>query len=263
MQQAAQGTMGSHETMNIGAQRRNWPEAFRAVRKLLANPDDTTQVFRVMAALNAGTAQRNYHRLLQTPQGGAIAYRRVELVTRLTDPKFLAQFAPGTVGAAYRTFLAKTGFSADGLAAVSEEVHGDRVMEHPYAWFGRRERDIHDIWHTLTGYQADDPLGELCLVAFSYAQTKGLGWGFIAMAGAFKSLGEKGCVSVLKAIREGYRHGRDASWLHAEDIETLFAEPLDAARARLNIARPVAYEQAHAMLGAPIEAWQPAISSAA
>jgi ubiquinone biosynthesis protein COQ4 len=231
---------------------KDWPGAFRAMRALLADPNDTAQVFRVMAALNSGTSAKNYHRLLQTPEGGRIAFRRLELVERLTDRAFLAKFPPGTVGAAYRAFLERTGFSADGLAAVSSEVERDRDMEHPYAWFGRRERDLHDIWHVLTGYKADDPLGELCLVAFSFAQSRGLGWGFIALSGALKSLTEANGRSVARAVWEGYRHGRTASWLHQEDIEKLFAEPLDAARARLNIAQPVAYEQAQRKVGAAI-----------
>src|SRR5277367_3289432 len=233
--------------------RKNWTEAFRAVRRLLADPNDTVQVFRVMAALNGGTSARNYRRLLQTPEGGRIAYRHIELVDRLTDRAFLARFAPGTVGAAYRAFLDKTGFSADGLAAVDHEVKSKRVREedeHPHAWFGRRERDLHDIWHVLTGYQANDPLGELCLVAFSYAQNKGLGWAFIAVSGALKSLAERRGPSVIRAVWEGYRHGRAAAWLHAEDIERLFAEPLDAARNRLNIAHPAAYERAQHLIAA-------------
>ena len=232
--------------------RKDWIGAVRAVRRLLADPNDTAQVFRVMAALNGGTSAKNYHRLLQTPEGGRIAYHRVELVGRLTDRTFLSQFAPGTVGAAYRAFLDKTGFSADGLAAVDREVKQERYEEHPHAWFGRRERDLHDIWHVLTGYQADDPLGELCLVAFSFAQSRGLGWGFIALSGALKSLTEANGRSVARAVWEGYRHGRTASWLHQEDIEKLFAEPLDAVRARLNIAQPVAYEQAQRKVGAAI-----------
>jgi ubiquinone biosynthesis protein COQ4 len=230
--------------------KKDWAGAFGAMRKLLADPSDTVQVFKIMTSLNAGTAMRNYHRLLQTAEGGRLAYQRVELVEKLTDRAWLSQFAPGTVGAAYRAFLERTGFSADGLADVSKQVDHNHPEEHPYAWFGRRERDIHDIWHTLTGYRADDPLGELCLVAFSYAQSKGLGWGFIAVSGALKSLTETHGTDVLKAVREGYRHGKAASWLHAEDIEKLFAEPLDAARARLNIARPVLYERAQEKLNA-------------
>jgi ubiquinone biosynthesis protein COQ4 len=49
---------------------------------------------------------------------------------------------------------------------------------------------------------------------------------------------------VRRAIREGYAHGRAAHWLHNEDIEKLFAEPLEAARARLNIAPPLLYRRA-------------------
>jgi ubiquinone biosynthesis protein COQ4 len=237
--------------MTANKDRKDWAGAFRAMRKLLADPSDTVQVFRVMTALNGGTSAKNYHRLLQTPEGGRIAYQRVELVGKLTDPAFLARFESGTVGAAYRAFLGRTGFSADGLEAVSREVERDGDDEHPHAWMGRRERDLHDIWHVLTGYPAEDPLGELCLVAFSYAQNTGLGWAFIGVSGALKSLAQPYGRAVLRAVWEGYRHGRAASWLHVEDIETLFAEPLDAARARLNIARPVAFERAQRAVSQP------------
>jgi ubiquinone biosynthesis protein COQ4 len=232
----------------VNEDRKNWGEAFRAMRLLLSDPKDTVQVFRVMKALNGGTAARNYRRLLGIPEGGRIAYKREELVARLTNREWLRQFAPGTVGAAYRTFLEHTGFSADGLESVSAEVEDNREEQHPHAWMGRRERDLHDIWHTLTGYRADDPLGELCLVAFSYAQNKGLGWAFIALAGSLKSVRETHARDVLRAVWEGYTHGRRAQWLHSEDVDTLFAEPLDAARKRLNIARPIAYERAQSRI---------------
>lgn len=242
-------------TTAVPNDRKDWAEAFRAVRKLLADPGDTVQVFRVMKALNGGTAARNYRRLIATPEGGRVAYRREELVGRLTDPGFLARFGPGTVGAAYRGFRDRTGLSAEGLAALSRAVERDRSDEHPFAWMSRRERDLHDIWHVLTGYPADDPLGELCLVAFSFAQSQGLGWAFIAGIGALKSLTEPHGRDVVRAVWEGYRHGRTAGWLHKEDIATLFAEPLDAARARLGILRPVAYERARRQVSCAPSSW--------
>jgi ubiquinone biosynthesis protein COQ4 len=238
----------------VTSMKKDWPVAIRAVRILLANPDDTVQVFKIMSALNSGTSVTNYHRLIATPEGGRIAYKREELVARLTNREWLAQFAPGTVGAAYRAFLQRTGFSADGLESVSKEVeHDDREAHHPYAWMGRRERDLHDIWHVLTGYQAEDPLGELCLVAFSYAQSKGLGWAFIAVAGALKSFGEQHGKAVRRAVREGYAHGRRAKWLHQEDVATLFAEPLDAARIRLNIVPAIEYQRAKALVATEVQ----------
>ncbi|WP_426264461.1 Coq4 family protein [Sphingomonas sp. PWP1-2] len=228
--------------------RRDWRTAFDAIRKLLANGDDTTQVFRIMRALNVGNAPRNYARLIATSDGGRLASEQVELAARLGDPTFVAGFAPGTVGGAYRDFLATTGYSADGLVEVSQIVSEDQV-QHPYAWFGRRVRDTHDIWHVLTGYKADESLGEACLVAFSYAQVGGLGWAFIGGAAALKSLKVTHGTLFAKAVWEGYRLGRRARWISGEDYERLLAEPLDAARARLGIATPHAYLKAQRELG--------------
>lgn len=228
--------------------RRDWRTAFDAIRKLLANGDDTAQVFRIMRALNVGSGPRNYARLIATEDGGRIAYERIELAERFADPAFVTQFAPGSVGAAYRAFLETTGYSADGLAEVSR-INNEEDMAHPYAWTGRRMRDSHDIWHVLTGYKADESLGEACLVAFSYAQLGGLGWAFIAAAAALKSLKVTGNRLFAKAVWEGYRLGHKAKWLLGEDYLQLLHEPLDAARKRLGIETPAAYLHAQRELG--------------
>ena len=182
--------------------RRDWRTAFDAIGKLLKNGDDTVQVFRIMRALNVGNAPMNYARLIATQDGGRIAYERIELAERLSDPAYVAQFAPGTVGAAYREFLATTGYSADGLAGVAGAVYRNDLA-HPYAWFGRRVRDVHDLWHVLTGYKADESLGEAALVAFSFAQVGGLGWALIAAAAALKSIRVTGNRLFARAVWEG------------------------------------------------------------
>lgn len=231
--------------------KRDWRTAWIAVRALLRNAEDTGQVFRIMRALNADTSQKNYNRLLGTAAGGRIAWRHVELAERFGDRGWLDTLPAGSVGAAYRAFLDRTGFSAQGLAEISYAENADfRDSDRPYAWFGRRERDTHDIWHVLTGYTAEEPLGEACLVAFSYAQTKGLGWAAIGVAAALKSLRITGDTLFAKAVWEGYRHGKRAAWLHGEDYEALLAEPLEAARRRLNIAEPTTYHRAQASLRA-------------
>jgi ubiquinone biosynthesis protein COQ4 len=230
--------------------KRQWGTALAALRRLLANGDDTEQVFRIMRALNGDVTQRNYRKLLTMPAGGPIAYRRVELAERLSDRTWVDSFAPGTVGAAYRDFIDATGYSAQGLAQVSMSAIGDQglELEHPYAWMGRRERDIHDLWHVLTGYKADEHLGEACLVAFSYAQTGGLGWAMIAVGAALKSLRVTGKRDFMRAVLEGYRHGKRAGWLHGEDYELLLNQRLDVIRRRLNIAEPVLYRVAQQRL---------------
>ena len=229
--------------------KRDWRTALDAIKKLMNNGDDTQQVFRIMRALNVGNAPQNYARLIATERGGRIAQDHVELAERFTDPAFVASFAPGTVGAAYRHFLETTGYSADGLVAVSKLAPDEDDLVHPYAWMGRRIRDTHDIWHVLTGYQADESLGEAALVAFSFAQVGGLGWAFIAGAASLKSLSVTKGTAFAKAVIEGYRHGRAAKWISGEDYLELLHEPIDAARARLNIKEPVAYRRAQRELG--------------
>lgn len=228
--------------------RRDWATAFDAIRKLLANGDDTTQVFRIMRALNVGAGPTGYARMIATPDGGRMACEQVELARRLTDRAWIDTFAPGTVGAAYRHFLDSTGYSADGLVEVSR-INPIEDVAHPYAWYGRRTRDVHDLWHVLTGYQADESLGEAALVAFSYAQLGGLGWAFIASAASLKSLKVTKGSLFARAVIEGYRNGRKAKWLVGEDYEKLMAEPIDVARARLGIREPVMYKRAQRELG--------------
>jgi len=232
------------------ATRRDWKGAWIALRKLLQDGNDTIQVFRIMRALNAGNGAMNYHRLLSTTGGGRIAFRRTELAELFSDRDYIASFKPGTVGAAYRDFLNRTGYSAMGLAEVSQADNVPHDAEHPYAWFGRRERDIHDVWHVLTGYQADEPLGEACLVAFSYAQTRGLGWAAIALGASLKAKRVTGSWMFARAVIEGYRSGKRATWLSGQDYEQLMHEPIDRARQRLGIPDPVRYRETQAALAA-------------
>ncbi|WP_269716891.1 Coq4 family protein [Caulobacter sp. NIBR2454] len=215
--------------------------ALQAMRRLIADKEDTQQVFEIMRALSGKTIPRGYRRLLSTPKGGYIAYQREEFADRLSDQAWLNSFGPGTVGAAYRDFIAPRGLSAEGLADESRKVADNDVdAAHPYAWFGRRVRDVHDVWHVLTGYGTDG-MGEVCVVAFSYAQSRSLGFAFIAAAGAREFEKLKLGHPYYRAAWQAYRNGRKAAWLAGEDYHALFAEDLEAARRRLNIAPPTLY----------------------
>lgn len=225
----------------MGPPRLQWGVALKALRKLLADKEDTGQVFEIMRALNGTATARGYHRLLETPMGGRIAYERQELARKLMDDAWLDSFAPGSVGAAYRDFVRSENLSAEGLVQVSRQVGDDIELAHPYAWFGRRTRDIHDIWHILSGYHRDG-LGEACLVAFSYAQTGGLGWALIALGGASKSRSARKKHPYVRAIWQGYQRGKAAKWLLGEDYERLLTEPLERARRRLGITPATLYD---------------------
>lgn len=230
----------SAEAVYLG--RRMQPmRALRAFRRLVADQEDTTQVFEIMESLTGRSIPWGVRRLLRTPGGARLAYQRVELNEKLNDPAWLAQFGPGTVGAAYRDFMAEENLSAEGLAEQSRQVRAEIEAPNLYAWYGRRIRDIHDIWHVLTGY-GRDALGEACVVSFSHAQTRSLGFLFIGLGAANEIRRGARSVPSRKAVAEAWRHGRKAQWLPAQDYEALFAEPLEAARARLGIRTPHTYQ---------------------
>ena len=223
--------------------------ALRAFGRLIRNKEDTAQVFEIMRALSGRSLRRGYDRMLTTAEGGRQAFLAEELALKLDDPAWLAGFEPGTVGHAYRQFREARGFTAEGLADESRKIGEAVDAPHPVVWYTRRVRDIHDIWHVLTGYETD-ALGEACVVGFSYAQTGNLGFALIGWGAAREIHRENRAIPARRAVWQAWRHGRAARWLPGLDYEALFAQPLDHARGRLNIPPATAY---HAV---PVEARQ-------
>jgi ubiquinone biosynthesis protein COQ4 len=221
---------------------RNWSGALDAMRRLAADKEDTAQVYAIMNALNGNAYEVGYIRLLETPDGGRIAYERVELADKLMDEPFRATFPPGSVGSAYLKFLEIEHISVQGLIDESHKGIPPAEMDehHPYTWFFRRFRDIHDLMHVLTGY-GRDWLGEVCLLAFSYQETHDLARAIMAYGGVLRARGP-GARQARKAIFEARRRGNRAAWLPGEDFERLLFEPLDEARRRLRLTPPLAYE---------------------
>lgn len=242
-------TVDFDEFERLKPQRLEPLKALRAFRRLVRDKEDTAQVFEIMRALSGRSIGRGYNRMLKTMEGGRQAFLREELAHRLDDPEWLARFGPGTVGAAYREFRDARGFTAEGLADEARKVAPLVDAEHPVIWYSRRLRDVHDVWHVLTGYETD-ALGEACVVAFSYAQTRNLGFAFIGWGAAREIQRENRSIPARRAVLQAYHNGRAARWLPGLDYEALFARPLDEARTRLKIRPATAY---HAV---PVEARQ-------
>lgn len=217
--------------------------AWQAFRRLVADKEDTRQVFEIMSALAGKSVPRGYARLLTTPEGGRQAYLARELADRLQDRAWLASLPTGSVGAAYLDFVRERDLSAYGLADESRKVaEADIDAAHPTAWYARRLRDVHDIWHVLTGYRTD-ALGEACVVAFSLPQTGSAGFGLIAAGAAMEFIRARTGHPCARAILQAWRHGRRASWLAPIDYDALMAESLGQARQRLKIPPPMLYDR--------------------
>ena len=237
------GIFGVREPSRTLTRRVQPIRAARAIRRLVADKDDTEQVFEIMNALAGRSVDWGYAKLMSTSEGGLQAYRRQELADRLQDRDWLKALPAGSVGAAYLDFVVAQDLSAYGLADESRKVADSEIeAAHPRAWYARRLRDVHDIWHVLTGYRTD-ALGEACVVAFSLPQTRSSGFGLIAAAIAVQFARARTGYPCARAVFRAWRDGRRAAWLPGQDYEALLAEPLDQARRRLRISTPYIYER--------------------
>jgi len=209
-------------------------EAVKAVRRLLNNPDDTSQVFIIFRAMRGSSAQRTFRRFAASITGAAILRERRSLLATLEDQGAMTGHPPGSVGRAYADFMAGQNLSADGLVQASQSWEQDTVPSE-VSLFRERMRDAHDLNHVLTGY-GRDPLGEICLLAFMYAHTGNLGMAMIVVMGLSRVP-----AAARPAVIEAWRNGRKASWSPAQDYEALLSRPLAAARRELSINDPVRY----------------------
>jgi ubiquinone biosynthesis protein COQ4 len=212
--------------------------ALRAMRNLTRNREDTQQVFLLIEALRGKTTLRQFARFRQNETGRRLLAERPSLLARLSDRKSLAELPPGSLGRAYYEFMASEDLSAEGLVELSK-------VQRPLAaddlkWFRERNREMHDLLHITAGY-GRDPLGEACVVAFSFAQTGQKGFAVIAVVAAFRITRRLRDRHVFRAVYEAYRQGRRADWVIAADWENLLSQPLDTVRAQLKVTPPTYY----------------------
>ena len=218
--------------------------AYRAVRKLMQNREDTRQVFLLIDALRGKTTLRQLARFRQTEFGQRALAERRRLFDRLEDWETLKALPAGTLGRAYYEFMASENLSAAGLAKVSTipQSSDDSI------WFRERNREMHDLLHIVTGY-GRDPLGEASLVAFSYAQTRQLGFAVIALFASRRISQARPGQPIRRVIFEGYRRGRRAHWLIGADWETLLSRSVEEIRQQYAVPPAYYYPKVIAAIG--------------
>lgn len=214
-------------------------EAWSAIRALMKDPDDTTQVFRIIRAVNGNSQERTFQRFRASEHGRRILAEQRSLRAILSDREALLAMPVGSLGHAYAEFTAREKISPDGLVEASEAAGrgADEPVEADRLLFGTRLRDSHDLWHVVTGY-GRDLFGEAALLAFTFRQTRNRGIGLILLFAYLRAGrgGERGGQRAL--IRDGYRRAGSAGWLPGADWEALLPEPLSAVREALG-AEPI------------------------
>jgi len=224
-------------------------KAWRHFRKLMADKEDTEQVFHIIRSLSGRGFVNRAENFWNSARGRETLMQKRGLVEQLDDHAALRRTAPGSLGHAYCDFMETEGLTAQGLADeygkfASKHAQYEDLLE----LYADRLRDTHDLMHVLTGY-GRDALGEASVLAFTYSQNPNLGTLFIAYAAAREIKKDVPAnVPVYSAVREAQRHGRASRNIVDEDVIALLAMPIDDARRHLNIGKPAAYRRVHDML---------------
>jgi ubiquinone biosynthesis protein COQ4 len=214
----------------------SWRLALSALVGLAKDTSRTDHVFTIISALSGDTLERTYQAFRRTPYGQRLLRERPSLAARLADEKWLLSMPEGSLGREYLKFMTRSRITSDGLMAAQEaQVDPNAALEvdDARAYVADRLRDMHDLWHVLTDYGADDT-GEIANLWFSVGQFGNPGMAFIAFFGMIG--GSPGIL--LEWPRYCYRayvRGRRAVRLVSEPIEEMLDLPIDDVRRRLRI----------------------------
>ena len=227
---------------------REWRRALRALRGLLADPDDTILAFEIFDAVDRGVEERAFQRFRRDPVGSRLLAARSSLAAALADRAALAAMPAGSFGRAYAAYLDANRFDPLGLLRVKEALEarlrarGETrpCLDDARAWFRERGILTHDLWHVLTGYGTDD-LGEAALLPFSLAQSGGFANAILVAGVAARGFAFAG-PALPRYLWQAWRRGRRATWLPVLPYEELLPVSLTAVRARAGITAP---DQAH------------------
>jgi ubiquinone biosynthesis protein COQ4 len=194
--------------------KRRWRRAFRALRELIGDPDDTAKALDVSFAIGTRDFERGFQRFARSTAGRALLAERPSLAAALSDRAALERLRPDSFGRAYLEYLDASGFRATGLLELQNETQArwERDDDLPRidpirAWYRDRVTLAHDLFHVVTGYGTDE-LGEATLLAFSQAQLGGVGNALLTAGAAFevfRRLGFRWIRYELRAWRRGLR----------------------------------------------------------
>jgi ubiquinone biosynthesis protein COQ4 len=212
--------------------------ALKALRALVANPDDTRHVFTIIQSLSGRAPLRVLARFRKAPSGRRLLASRAQILGVLRDRARLQDMTEGSLGRAYLAFLEREQITADGLVQASIDGETGSFVRGPdFDYVGDRLRDTHDLWHTVSGFHGD-LYGEASLLAFSAVQTSNPGIALIVLTALLRARDPELFRLVGHALRASVR----AEWLPAVEWESLLALPLDEVRRQLKIEPAPSYQ---------------------
>jgi ubiquinone biosynthesis protein COQ4 len=213
-----------------------WSLAVRAAIGLARDTGRTDHVFTIIQALSGNAFEDTYQAFRATSHGQKLLRERPSLMALLNDRERLRRMPEGSLARAYLVFMKDGDLTPGGLVEAQNDAvdpHGHLELDEKRRYFGDRLRDMHDLWHVLTGYGADDT-GEIANLWFSVAQFTSYGLTFIAVLGAIDGVLDLRLGWPVYCWR-AYQRGRRAERIAHHPIEEWLDLPIDEVRRRLRI----------------------------
>lgn len=200
--------------------------AAQALRDLLDDPEDTTRVFVLGLLVSRRAYPQFLARMTMDDRGARLLRERPAIDSTVVDFERLRALPATTLGGAYVRYLDRNELDPDLFQAPPG------LPEVP-SYVAKRMRQVHDIWHVLTGYETN-VRGEVALQAFTWAQTDAPSALLITVGALLRfGLADR---SMLPMAIDGYRRGRRAEFLPPLWLEEMWERPLEDVRRELNIA---------------------------
>jgi ubiquinone biosynthesis protein COQ4 len=123
--------------------------AYRAMRVLRQNPDDTAQAIMVIAALSGNSGRRLFKRFERSPLGVRILRERRDLYDILSDTDGLRAMPEGSLGKTIGDWFVRenisTGSNEQGRRGKWLRMCRRRTV------FSTRLRNLRDVFHVVAG----------------------------------------------------------------------------------------------------------------
>ena len=209
-------------------------EAGQALRALMRDPNDVSQVFRIINALPGGAFERVVRRLHRSPSGQRLLREQPNLLRHLRNRAYLSGLPDGSLGREYLRFMDDEGLSLESLLDADDAAGWDADRHTQELAFTRRWlRDTHDLWHVVTGYHGD-LLGEPALVAFQCVQNCWHpGFGFISLMVFLR--GGSVFPGMRRILVEGFIRALRSGWFPEADWVNLLPQSLADVRRQLQV----------------------------
>ena len=174
-----------------------------------------------------------------TAEGRRLLDERRDILAVVSDRDRLRALPEGSLGWTYCRFAEENGLFPEDLAEAVREARvatGGLVPEATpeVAYLHDRYRDLHDLWHVVTGY-GTDMAGELAIVNFQATQVGYRAMTINAWIRLFTIAIQTGRLDILVTSICARARGRRAAYLLAVDWERLLPVPLEDVRRELAI----------------------------